>query len=116
MAKMTHTPGPWTIEDPLGPETLWIVEAGKEPHEWRCIAMVCRGDQEIAEAEQQANAHLIAAAADTAAECERLRTVNAELVAVAKSALHALECQFGVSCARINFKSLYEAIAKAEGR
>ncbi|CAL8974569.1 hypothetical protein RHODGE_RHODGE_03289 [Rhodoplanes serenus] len=88
MGKAKHTPGPWTVEDPLGPEALWIVEAGKKPHEWRCIAMVCRDDLDdhddldlpIGAGEQRANARLIAAAPETAAERDRLREVNAELV------------------------------------
>lgn len=79
MGETKHTPGPWTVEDPLGPETLWIVEAGKATHEWRCIAMVCR-DPPIGAGEQQANARLIAAAPETAAERDRLRELNAELV------------------------------------
>ncbi|CAL8972722.1 hypothetical protein RHODGE_RHODGE_00986 [Rhodoplanes serenus] len=72
MGETMHTPGPWTAEDPLGSEALWIVEAGKEPHEWRCIAMVCRDDLDdhddldlpIGAGEQQANARLIASAPD----------------------------------------------------
>jgi hypothetical protein len=61
-----HTPGPWTVEDPMGPKSLWIVEAGKPTHEWRCIAMVFSDDPKdpnpILSDEQQANARLIALA------------------------------------------------------
>lgn len=39
-----HTATPWEVETPMGDETLWIVEAGKHVHEWRCIAMVCSDD------------------------------------------------------------------------
>lgn len=65
-----HTPGPWEIEDPLGPETIWIVEAGKETHEWRAIAMLPASMPDDAEEhpllmpERDANARLIAAAPD----------------------------------------------------
>lgn len=35
-----HTPTPWTVEDPLGPEELSIVQAGKQTYEWQFIAHV----------------------------------------------------------------------------
>lgn len=60
------TPGRWTIEDPMGPENLWIVEAGKQTYEWRCIAMVPHDDNEeddggprISAEMQRANAALL---------------------------------------------------------
>ncbi|MEQ8395019.1 hypothetical protein [Thalassobaculum sp.] len=68
MMDSKHTQGPWVIEDPMGPESLWIVEAGKQTYEWRCIAMVCRDDDievsgpKISAREQNANARLIASA------------------------------------------------------
>lgn len=36
-----HTPTPWEVETPMGDETPWIVEAGLEAYQWRCIAMTC---------------------------------------------------------------------------
>jgi hypothetical protein len=68
---MPHTPGPWTVEDPMGPDTLWIVEAGKRAYEWRCIAAVSIDDgtgeelppqPRIGTAMRNANACLIATA------------------------------------------------------
>ncbi|CAL8981576.1 hypothetical protein RHODGE_RHODGE_02863 [Rhodoplanes serenus] len=122
MSTTTHTPGPWTVEDPLGPESLWIVEAGKEPHEWRCIAMVCRDDLDdhddfdvpIGAGEQQANARLIAAAPETAAERDRLRELNAELVAALKRARYELVVLD--ECSSITIEEIDRVIAKAEGR
>lgn len=89
--RTAHTPGPWTVEDPLGPEALWIVEAGKQTYEWRCTAMVCQDDPTndedrdpvapITEAEQIANARLIAAAPDLVKALEAILTANDEFVA-----------------------------------
>jgi hypothetical protein len=61
----SHTPGPWTLEDPLGPELLSIV-VGDEPHQWQFIAQVSaagnREEGDVPKAQAKANAHLIAAA------------------------------------------------------
>jgi hypothetical protein len=88
MAK--YTPGPWTIEDPMGPETPWIVEAGKPTHEWRCIAIL--ETERFGLIEARAN-HRLLVAAPTMAEA-LLKVVRAgsrdqQLVALAaaKSAL-----------------------------
>lgn len=60
MAK--HTPGPWTIEDPMGEAIPWIVEAGKETYEWRCLAMVPCDEHKMPLAEAKANLKVIKAA------------------------------------------------------
>lgn len=60
-----HTPGPWTVEDPMGPDILSIVEAGKRSYEWRFIATVSLDDDEdddIPRREAEANAILLAEA------------------------------------------------------
>lgn len=66
MNKVSHTPGPWSIETPMGDEVPWIVEADKPTHEWHCIAMVpCNGDEDedaLPLAEAEANLRLIASA------------------------------------------------------
>lgn len=69
-----HTPGPWTVEDPMGAEVgLSIVQSGLKTYEWEFIAMVCRSDATdermgrqrfISPEEQAANARLISAAPD----------------------------------------------------
>lgn len=59
------TPGPWCIEDPMAPESLWIVQAGKQTYEWWPIAVCNMPDEEdhlFTGAEVNANATLIAAA------------------------------------------------------
>lgn len=65
-----RTAGPWAVEDPMGADIgLWIVEAGKQTYEWRCIALVCQDDptndedrdpvRPITGGEQEANAAFI---------------------------------------------------------
>lgn len=67
---MSYTNGPWTVEEPILHQ-LWIVEANKDPHEWRDIAIICEGDEYGWPAEvAQANARLIAAAPDLLAALE----------------------------------------------
>lgn len=86
-----YTPGPWAIEDPMGPETPWIVEANKPTHEWRCIAILETDD--FSPAEARAN-HKLLVAAPTMAEAllkvARAGTRDEQLVALA-AAKHALE-------------------------
>jgi hypothetical protein len=58
------TPGPWCIEDPMAPESLWIVQADKETYEWFPIAICDMPDEEdhlFTGKEVWANARLIAA-------------------------------------------------------
>jgi hypothetical protein len=72
MAEVKHTPGPWSVEDPMGADVgLWIVQSGLEPRQWSCIAIVTddengqardEGGRFIGRLEQEANARLIAAA------------------------------------------------------
>ena len=66
-AKRSHTPGPWSVEDPIEGE-LSIVEANKPTHEWKFIATVYLREgndpDEFPHAVSEANARLIAAAPD----------------------------------------------------
>jgi hypothetical protein len=64
------TPGPWTVEYPMGDEEHIIVPAGKETYDWVFIASVTPTDDDdpgrprISKAQALANATLIAAAPD----------------------------------------------------
>lgn len=57
-----HTPGPFSVESPMD-DGLWIVEAGKQAHEWRVIATLPFPDErgDIPRAQVIANARLFAA-------------------------------------------------------
>lgn len=72
---MAHTPGPWELQDPMGNEELWVVEQGRQPYNWRCIATVTIVGGEIGDitpTEGSANARLIAAAPDLLAALEEI--------------------------------------------
>lgn len=110
-----HTPGPWEVEDPMGAEIgLSIVQADLKTYEWEFIAMVHRseageervGRQRLISAkEQEANAHLIAAAPD-------MLTALKEIAAWAEQANPA-----GYGGLRETlFRKVDAAISKAEGR
>lgn len=57
-----HTPGPYSVESPMD-DCLWIVEAGKQPYEWRVIATLPFPDErgDIPRTQVIANARLFAA-------------------------------------------------------
>ena len=63
-----HTPGPWSVEDPMGPEILSVIANGDQPvYEWRHIAQLSMEPEDKSDpsiVEQRANARLIAAAPD----------------------------------------------------
>lgn len=69
-----HTPGPWTIEYPMGDDQHVIVQANKPTYEWSFIATVTSDEQDgksrIPPAQSLANARLIAAAPDLLAACK----------------------------------------------
>jgi hypothetical protein len=73
-----HTPGPWRIFNSTD-----IFPDDNDTEGLRQIAD-CSVSEHIPFTEQQANARLIAAAPETAAERDRLKVVNAELLAVLK--------------------------------
>lgn len=69
-----HTPGPWSIEDPMGPEIISIVR-GNDPQSWIDIAQigtVGEGGDDRRYLEHMANAHLIAAAPELLEALETL--------------------------------------------
>lgn len=63
---MKHTPGPWSVEDPMGPEIICIVaDAHREVYNWKHVAQIGvddDDDKDIPAVEAKANARLIAAA------------------------------------------------------
>jgi len=85
MSEHKHTPGPWVVDK--GPSTRggngFTVRAGG--------AIICTAfpgaSTDRIEPVAELNARLIAAAPETAAERDRLREVNAELVAALKNLL-----------------------------
>lgn len=68
-----HTPLPWEVETPMGDDTPWIVETGKEAYEWRMIAMTASSgdgnesedDPPVSRTEAMANAEFIVLACNT---------------------------------------------------
>ena len=74
------TAGPGDVEYPIDDENPWIVEAGKPTHDWRCLAMVTKADDDINVTEGSANADLLIA----------LRNNAKALCAAARSALETL--------------------------
>lgn len=81
------TPGPWTVEGPLGPEILSIVAGGPNAYDWLHVAQLSvdaepdeMSDQlVIPEAQVKANARLIAAAPDLYAALRAVRKRLADL-------------------------------------
>lgn len=136
MSKGKHTPGPWSFK-PFGGTDAEIAELqqmGLKPlrmimnngavavtHadgricEVDCQSPYKRGAGHLAECEERdANARLIAAAPETAAERDRLKEVNAELLEALKAMLHVFGCGTAIDCSTCD--SARAAIAKAEGR
>lgn len=125
--EVKHTPGPWqqggfgTIYGPgITPNT------GPQLETATCVCKVepTNGHMRFVDSEQaKANARLIAAAPETAAERDRLKEINKELLDLAKEALNQLE-EMDFSCSanwngslKTNVSLLLNAaIAKAEGR
>jgi hypothetical protein len=138
-----HTPGPWRFNEysdsnlPAGvkeeverhglqiPRIRLLTNDGQAPitsdHAYKAIAYVqCqasfkRGEGHKSECSiRDANARLIAAAPETAAERDRLKEVNAELLAALKAMLNVRGCGTALDCSVCN--SARAAIAKAEGK
>lgn len=74
-----HTPGPWRIGNR---HPCRVIAVRESPDAGTWVADTCREQDEGTEQpEQLANARLIAAAPETAAERDRLKALNAELLA-----------------------------------
>ena len=76
-----HTPGPWVVGCKLTPNGVYTVN-GELIANTHSASRTLRRDEQIAE--QDANARLIAAAPETAAERDKLKEVNADLLAALK--------------------------------
>ena len=97
------TPGPWCIEDPMAPESVWIVQAGKETYEWWPIAVCNLPDEEghlFTGSEVHANARLIALLSPEnvkalIGEVERLQSKHEGLVGALEELRTAAERDYG---------------------
>jgi len=114
---MQHTAGPWRRQRPHGSDIpVW----GADGKSRGCVALVNMSAERAAEAE--ANAVLIAAAPETAAERDRLREVNAVMLAALTCSTAVIEaCLPFLSGERRRMADMQiaanrAAIAKAEGR
>jgi len=100
---MSHTLGPWSVEDPFE-EELTIVQTELPTYRWRTIASIPLGDLEggLPQEQVNANARLIAAAPDMLAA---LKLILAEAVPM------------GSESGNVTIERLArEAIAKAESK
>ncbi len=118
-----HTPGPWTVafDDEVTPGVpSIIIETDKEPGPFlRSICavdctMTDNGDFVLTETDR-ANAALIAAAPETAAELERVKAQRDELLRVAKLFTNPPERAGAQELFRA-LGLLRDAIAAAEGK
>lgn len=105
-----HTLGPWHIGMHPGP-IIYGADSSQVAD--------CRGDL-LGKDESLANLRLIAAAPDLLAECERLRTINSELVAALEAAETSLSYAADllqaprVSAMRENLSDARAALARAK--
>lgn len=113
----SFTAGPFVVEDPMGDDHPWIVEAGKASHEWRCLAMVTADDEEIGHEEGMANAQLFAAAPDMHAALILAESFIADELETRKSSFlpDATEDEQGyLGIAETALKAVRAARSKAE--
>jgi hypothetical protein len=122
-----HTPGPWRL-------TPWYDDRGRTSrNKWQGIYEPIPGQalgsksivlgwgakgevEDVWVSMSEANARLIAAAPETAAERDRLRDVNEELLAALREIVCIGYLDFGQACASRMFVCARAAIEKAEGR
>jgi hypothetical protein len=115
-----HTPGPWGVEDPFGPDLLLIVSRPSgPPHQWGHIAQVSlerENNLDPTRKEAEANARLIAAAPDM---LETLKDIAAR-----QTWNEATQARPQVRFTKAEFSNALDncievaraAVAKAEGR
>lgn len=108
-----HTPGPWFVEMPNWQTPhVWINAVGSSGVAKIETCDYGDGKGERITDEDLANARLIAAAPETAAERDRLKEVNAELLAALKAVMGEWKDGYGLNCV----EQVRAAIAKAEGK
>ena len=119
-----HTPGPWRYQG-VG-QHFWITSAhpatpsvvGTHVAELPYAPPVVKNSMCPGHDEAEANARLIAAAPETAAERDRLKEINAELLAACDAAISLWDDLYsGMSDEgeREVFETMRAAIAKARG-
>ena len=97
-----HTPGPWSYLPPAKDENRYIG--------WSIFSSEIEPVAEVTiNANSEANARLIAAAPETAAERDRLRDINAELVAAFEDLIKRF-----VKCALVSGTYMEHAEAEIE--
>ena len=103
-----HTPGPWHVTSDVEPGSIKIIGG---PKQYSIAGLYFTGYPQ----DTEANARLIAAAPETAAERDRLREVNADLLAALEDIRNAYQRHFDVMpVAWQTFDNIAEAaIAKA---
>ena len=109
-----HTPGPWAATTRQG-SWDWVVFQATNPNMEICQMFHDGTDENETGA---ANARLIAAAPETAAERDRLREINAELLAALKELSDGMWAGDGISNPAVPGHQVAKAraaIARAEG-
>lgn len=107
-----HTPGPWQVSAPEDEYDTWLVLCSAHYEVAHIARRYTNGERN--EAIEVENARLIAAAPETAAERDRLKEINAELLAALEKiaeVCNGYDLEAGWAC-----KTARAAIAKATGQ
>lgn len=118
-----HTPAPWRVEDPLGPDILSIVAGGPEVYNWTHIAQISVSDEgDAPRGQAEANARVMAAAPELLAQLRGLVAFTKAIIRDAGLDPDATAVAFvsgGNELALVSLATLLAnaeaAIAKAEG-
>jgi mono/diheme cytochrome c family protein len=102
-----HNPGSWQLGPKLNGFVFTVVNPTRDAE---------TGDWLVAKVRWEQDARLIAAAPETAAERDRLRKVNAELLAAIKGLLKAVKNASVYENGALDVIHAADIIAKAEGK
>lgn len=106
----THTPGPWKVnENRTRGQDRIICSTTADTQDDGQVAYALDFGRFDLDAEADANARLIAAAPETAAERDRLKEINAKLLAACYRFMAQGDC-----AERVEYREIKAAIAKAE--